>query len=851
MLHAGEIQNCWVDATVTASGSYAGGLFGGTDYNSRNDNITSVLSGVISDKKMVIKNNLVLGTVSAKGRAGGMLGDKGNSKASGLQTLDKNVLWNSSISGKSNIGYVHGWWSSASIKDWEQPTMNLYCNATTLSGSESIIETDTRLAFTAKTAEELSAQTTYEGLGWDFANIWTWSTSLGHPVLKGVEEPAKPAEPEDPNSQKTPASLVTTYAGDPKTTRAFTWYTDTSVTNTVVQLIPSDQYNGEDDFEGTAVITANGSYYELQTTADTVEESGTNAGDKRNIHQVNVTNLTPGTTYYYRAGDGDENWSKIYTIKTEEEDGDSFTFFSMTDTQNNYTNYAQVLANATSLYPNAEFILHGGDVIQENATSDYDEVFSLTQEYVASLPTMLTAGNHELAKDVTNGKFEPDYVKGIDNLKSHYLFPDNGPENSKQVVYSFEYGDAYFAVLNSNTSGYDSYKKQIAWLKEDIATTDKAWKIVSVHVGPYNNYGAGNKDMIAAMDELGIDLVLFGHNHVFLRSNPIKDGVVGESELKDGVYYAKSEGTVYYSSGCAGANAGSINPTPADGSDPVGGINYFEIYTNPVKSPTYGAITVTEDSITIVSHDALVSPQIIDTFVITKPAASCEAPQANEVTYNGSAQELLTAGSTSEGSLVYSLDGETYSSSIPTATDAGTYTVWYKVLGDKAHSDSEAKSITVTIQQKDISQATVTLADPLVYNGSEQTQEIKSVVLDGLTVTYEVTGNKGTEVKDDYILTITGTGNFTGTVTKTWSIASDETVILPEEYAPTGGDKDTTDKNTSDKDTSENDKKQEEEKTPSESTNTGDEMPIVGMLLVMVLSASMMLYSSRMMRKRR
>ena len=38
-----------------------------------------------------------------------------------------------------------------------------------------------------------------------------------------------------------------------------------------------------------------------------------------------------------------------------------------------------------------------------------------------------------------------------------------------------------------------------------------------------------------------------------------------------------------------------------------------------------------------------------------------------------------------------------YTTSIPTAIDAGTYYVWYKAVGDDNHVDSEAKRITVTI----------------------------------------------------------------------------------------------------------------------------------------------------------
>ena len=55
--------------------------------------------------------------------------------------------------------------------------------------------------------------------------------------------------------------------------------------------------------------------------------------------------------------------------------------------------------------------------------------------------------------------------------------------------------------------------------------------------------------------------------------------------------------------------------------------------------------------------------------------------EITSLTYNGQPQELVTAGETNVGFLVYSLDGTDFSSDIPTGTNAGTYTVYYKVEG--------------------------------------------------------------------------------------------------------------------------------------------------------------------------
>ena len=80
-----------------------------------------------------------------------------------------------------------------------------------------------------------------------------------------------------------------------------------------------------------------------------------------------------------------------------------------------------------------------------------------------------------------------------------------------------------------------------------------------------------------------------------------------------------------------------------------------------------------------------------DAKVTTAPAA------VGGLVYSGAEQQLVTAGEALGGTMVYSLDGETYGGDIPTAVNAGEYTVYYKVEGDSNHNDTAAASVTVTI----------------------------------------------------------------------------------------------------------------------------------------------------------
>lgn len=66
--------------------------------------------------------------------------------------------------------------------------------------------------------------------------------------------------------------------------------------------------------------------------------------------------------------------------------------------------------------------------------------------------------------------------------------------------------------------------------------------------------------------------------------------------------------------------------------------------------------------------------------------------------YNGSAQALTTNGSADGGEIRFSSsqDGN-YSEDVITATNAGSYEVWYKVIGDNNHNDAAPQKINASI----------------------------------------------------------------------------------------------------------------------------------------------------------
>ena len=185
--------------------------------------------------------------------------------------------------------------------------------------------------------------------------------------------------------------------------------------------------------------------------------------------------------------------------------------------------------------------------------------------------------------------------------------------------------------------------------------------------------------------------------------------------------------------------------------------NQFDLAAQklPVGNHTF-RFSATCDGYKKMSEDIAVTVQKADIRSITPPTAQ------ENLTYTGHEQALITAGSVTDyGTMQYSLtENGTYSQDIPTGTDAGTYTVWYRVIGDENHNDTAPTSVAVRIGRKPLTITKVACAAK-IYDGTT-TVEPTSVIFDNVTL------NRGT----DYTVTASfddasvGNGkNITATVT--------------------------------------------------------------------------------------
>ena len=151
----------------------------------------------------------------------------------------------------------------------------------------------------------------------------------------------------------------------------------------------------------------------------------------------------------------------------------------------------------------------------------------------------------------------------------------------------------------------------------------------------------------------------------------------------------------YYTSGAKVENGELTLPIQKNDVETTGSVGTATVV---IKSANYEDITLT-----------------VNVNATNKLVPTVTAPTANALTYNGAEQALVTAGKTTGGTMLYRLGDSEWSEQIPTAKNAGEYTVWYKVQGNAEYADVAEQSLTVTVAKKAV---TVTALDKSAYTGS-------------------------------------------------------------------------------------------------------------------------------------
>lgn len=326
-----------------------------------------------------------------------------------------------------------------------------------------------------------------------------------------VSEPASGLEPE---------ALSISFDDSPSALK-FSYITPPANAGTIIQIVEKSRFNGSFENASTYYGTDKDTYIIDQDLPLLVK-----------THSVTVKGLKRGVTYVYRFRDNAGRTSQAFELEWPDTSR-VYSFLFLTDPQAassaSYSVYGDTLERAYAVAENPAFVILGGDMVDRgNNKKQWDMFFDYSSRVFSRIPMMAVPGNHETYDD-----------KDLVNYRAYMGLPENGPEGFEETAYSFETDNALFMVMNTQAS----IKPQLEWMEKKAASTNKKWKIVVMHRGLYAGFYDESelRSLIApAMDRMGIDLVLNGHDHVYLRTT-----------MKGGVKTTPGNGTTYITGGAS------------------------------------------------------------------------------------------------------------------------------------------------------------------------------------------------------------------------------------------------------------------------------------------------------------
>jgi len=498
----------------------------------------------------------------------------------------------------------------------------------------------------------------------EFAFEKTYTVTVPRELIKGTDGIALGNDivwsfttREDP---KKPKLLNMTFNGDPKTSRAFAWYTDEGVEGSKIQVVEASKVIGG-VFPEDKAITFTGTTEIVDVFMSTDDRDNENY-TKYASHKVIANKLNPNTSYSYRVGNGDsDGWSKLGSFITDATDNQDFHFAVGSDSHAESSDTAQywkdTLRKAIDKVDPKFFILTGDLVSYGDQEPEWQSLLGVPQEELANCPIVPVLGGHEV-KD-----YDDDENTDTDNFYNHFNLPESvgiGGKTQKGSVYAFEYGDALFMQFNSQFAGelkdngeidYDDpeFYAELEWMKNQVAKSDAKWKFVSFHKGPYSIGDNGTlweanrmkfyrKYLIPVFDELGVDLVFVGHDHMYMRSYQMLNDVPLKDYDKHNVTDPK--GTVYMMNNSVGQKFYNRTTEDEDG-NPIPEdklpVDYWSWIDEQPDKKMFVDVSVKSNELKVTSYTAKIGEELVDydNYTITRNDNKPEMVEEAKVVQSG------------------------------------------------------------------------------------------------------------------------------------------------------------------------------------------------------------------------
>jgi hypothetical protein len=420
-------------------------------------------------------------------------------------------------------------------------------------------------------------------------------------------------------------------------------------------------------------------------------ESGVSTASTYYEHAT-VTGLASNTDYVYRVG-GTNGWSDTYRFSTQAaDDKTDFLFFgdpqlgSSGNVANDQAGWQSTVTAATTAMPDADFLMSAGDQVDTSSNESQYAAFLAPSE-LKSVPLATTIGNHDVGSLAYQQHFDRP------NVDSTYGAATSATQSGGD--YWFTNGSALFMVLNSNITDNDAHK---AFMQQTISAhgATAKWKVVIFHHSIYSTAShAKDTDIVARraalapiFSDLGIDLALMGHDHVYTRTWLMKDGAVAEDTTNGAQASLKAKsGQVLYLTGNSATGSKFYS---------LSGIYDWTAVTNQDSLPSYTKVNIDASSITLetvrTGDGSTIDKTVLQHADETKPTIT--VPTENSVA-NGASFDALTGVSATDdtdGDLTSSVQ---VSGSVDTATP-GDYQLTYTVTDAAGNVATATRTVTVT-----------------------------------------------------------------------------------------------------------------------------------------------------------
>ncbi len=343
----------------------------------------------------------------------------------------------------------------------------------------------------------------------------------------------------------------------------------------------------------------------------------TQLGETAWLQRVDLTGLTPATRYLYElALDGQAVTSGLVpafsTAPLTTQANRPFRVLALGDSGDD--GGPQLTLAAALEQEQASFFIHVGDIAYFDGKFQQfaDYFFAIYPSLLSRTPLFPVAGNHDYPSDA---------------LPYRTLFTPSRtgvPEEGWNRYYSYDWGNAHFVAIDTNTpldQAIAGNGAMLAWLERDLRETKQTWRIVYFHHPPFPSSAAKLNDPVCdlvrqyitpILERQAVHLVLNGHEHIYQRTKP----------RRAGEFSAPGPGTVYVTTGGGGSQI--YDPGNADFIAAATGVSHYlrlDFSNTELKGQAVGPNGEIYDQWTISAAPVPLDPPVLNAAAFTTAVA--------------------------------------------------------------------------------------------------------------------------------------------------------------------------------------------------------------------------------------